>query len=110
MSAKEALSLTMATGYHGRARPLWEGRVDTGNLHLKIVPMAPMSGAGEWSRQFDQGEFDAAEYSLGMYLSLKTRNAPVVALPEFLAKYRLHGANLFQANAEGTARGRESEY
>ena len=30
--------------------------------------------------------------------------APVVALPEFLAKYRLHGANLFQANAEGAAR------
>lgn len=32
--------------------------------------------------------------------------APVAALPEFLAKYRLHGANLFQAG-EGEA-GRES--
>jgi glycosyltransferase involved in cell wall biosynthesis len=31
--------------------------------------------------------------------------APVAALPEFLAKYRLHGANLFQQNAAGTARG-----
>ena len=30
--------------------------------------------------------------------------APVVALPEFLSKYRLHGANLFQANGEGAAR------
>lgn len=30
--------------------------------------------------------------------------APVVALPEFLAKYRLHGANLFQKNNGGTAR------
>jgi glycosyltransferase involved in cell wall biosynthesis len=30
--------------------------------------------------------------------------APVVALPEFLAKYRLHGANLFQANTEGAKR------
>jgi len=27
--------------------------------------------------------------------------APVVALPEFLAKYRIHGANLFQANGTG---------
>jgi len=26
--------------------------------------------------------------------------APVVAVPEFLGKYRLHGANLFQTNAE----------
>jgi glycosyltransferase involved in cell wall biosynthesis len=31
--------------------------------------------------------------------------APVVALPEFLAKYRLHGANLFQGGAIGAARG-----
>src|SRR6202158_5199392 len=30
--------------------------------------------------------------------------APVVAVPEFLGKYRLHGANLFQANAEGISR------
>jgi hypothetical protein len=28
-----------------------------------------------------------------------------VALPEFLAKYSLHGANLFQTNATGTAHG-----
>jgi 4,5-dihydroxyphthalate decarboxylase len=80
MSANDALSLTMATGYHGRARPLWEERVPTGNLHLTIVPMA---NDGERFHQFDQGAFDAAEYSLGMYLSLKARNAPVVALPVF---------------------------
>ena len=30
--------------------------------------------------------------------------APVVAVPEFLGKYRLHGANLFQANAERISR------
>ena len=31
--------------------------------------------------------------------------APVVALPEFLARYRLHGANLFQATAGATRDG-----
>jgi glycosyltransferase involved in cell wall biosynthesis len=31
--------------------------------------------------------------------------APVVALPEFLAKYRIHGANLFQTGADGAAPG-----
>lgn len=30
--------------------------------------------------------------------------APVFALPEFLAKYRIHGANLFQASANGPSR------
>jgi glycosyltransferase involved in cell wall biosynthesis len=30
--------------------------------------------------------------------------APVAALPEFLGKYRLHGANLFQANMERISR------
>jgi len=72
--------MTLATGYHGRARPLWEGRVDTGNLNLKIVPMA---NDGERHRKFDEGEFDAAEYSLAMYLSCKARNVPVVAIPVF---------------------------
>jgi glycosyltransferase involved in cell wall biosynthesis len=31
--------------------------------------------------------------------------SPVVALPEFLAKYRLHGANLFQTSVAGAAHG-----
>jgi len=31
--------------------------------------------------------------------------APVAALPEFLAKYRIHGANLYQANEGEAARG-----
>ena len=31
--------------------------------------------------------------------------APVVAIPEFLGKYRLHGANLFQSDAERVTRG-----
>jgi glycosyltransferase involved in cell wall biosynthesis len=32
--------------------------------------------------------------------------APVVAVPEFLTKYRLHGANLFQAQGAGASRER----
>jgi hypothetical protein len=30
--------------------------------------------------------------------------APVAAVPEFLGKYRLHGANLYQTNGEGVSR------
>jgi len=32
--------------------------------------------------------------------------APIVAMPEFLAKYRIHGSNLFQVNSTGDTSGR----
>jgi glycosyltransferase involved in cell wall biosynthesis len=35
--------------------------------------------------------------------------APVVAVPEFLGKYRLHGANLFQTNSERVSPGQVTE-
>ncbi|MGH7829725.1 MAG: ABC transporter substrate-binding protein [Candidatus Binatia bacterium] len=80
MNSTDSLSMTLATGYHARARPLWEGLVDTGDLSLKIVPMRD---DGERHRRFQEGEFDAAELSLALYLTLKSRGAPVVALPIF---------------------------
>ena len=72
--------MTLATGYHARARPLWEGLVDTGNLSLNIIPMR---NDGERHRRFQEGEFDSAELSLALYLALKSRGTPVVALPIF---------------------------
>src|SRR5260370_41320919 len=32
--------------------------------------------------------------------------APIIAIPEYLGKYRLHGANLFQVSDQSNARGR----
>jgi 4,5-dihydroxyphthalate decarboxylase len=80
MSSKDSCTLTLATGYHARARPLWEGLVDTGNLNLKVIPMRK---DGERHRLFHAGEFDAAELSMALYLSLKSQGAPMVALPIF---------------------------
>jgi len=80
MSAQDSCSLTLATGYHARARPLWEGAVDTGALKLKVIPMRD---DGERHIRFDGGEFDAAEFSLALYLALKSRGAPWIALPIF---------------------------
>lgn len=80
MVSRDSCSLTLATGYHARARPLWEGLVDTGNLNLKVIPFR---SDGERHHRFHAGEFDAAELSLALYLSLKSRGAPMVALPIF---------------------------
>lgn len=96
MSAQDSLSMTLATGYHGRARALWEGRLDTGNLKLKVIPM---SDDGERHRRFDEGEFDAAEYSLAMYLSCKARDVPVVALPIFPNRRFRHAFIFVPANS-----------
>lgn len=72
--------ITLATGYHARARPLWEGRVQSGALELKV---APFRNDGERHRRFLQGEFDAAEFSLALYIALKSRGAPLQAIPVF---------------------------
>lgn len=80
MMAKRNLSLVLATGYHARARPLWEGRVDTGDLRLKVIPFR---NDGERHQRFLDGEFDGAEFSLALYLALKNRGASLEAIPVF---------------------------
>ncbi len=80
MSEKEGCTLVLATGYHARARSLWEGRVDTGNLRLRVIPLR---NDGERHQRFLNGEFDAAEFSLALYLALKGHRAPLAAIPVF---------------------------
>lgn len=80
MSSPVERSFVLATGYHARARPLWEGKVDTGNLRLRVVPFR---NDGERHRRFLAGEFDAAELSLALYLALKHQGAPLIAIPVF---------------------------
>ncbi|HEY2990562.1 MAG TPA: hypothetical protein VGL11_22790 [Candidatus Binatia bacterium] len=72
--------VVLATGYHVRARPLWDGRIDPGGLKLKVVPF---ESDGERHRRFLSGDFDAAELSLALYLALKSNGAPLVAIPVF---------------------------
>jgi len=77
---KKNRTLVLATGYHVRARPLWDGRVDTGDVKLKVIPF---ESDGERHRRFLAGDFDASELSLALYLALKSNGAPLVALPVF---------------------------
>jgi 4,5-dihydroxyphthalate decarboxylase len=77
---KKNRRIELATGYHVRARPLWDGRVDTSDLKLKVLPF---ENDGERHRRFLAGDFDASELSLALYLALKSSGAPLVALPVF---------------------------
>lgn len=79
-AGKKTRPLVLATGYHARARPLWDGRVDAGGLRLKVLPFGD---DGERHQRFLAGDFDAAELSLALYLALKSGGAPLAALPVF---------------------------
>ncbi|HEX9443434.1 MAG TPA: PhnD/SsuA/transferrin family substrate-binding protein, partial [Candidatus Binatia bacterium] len=79
-AVKKSRPLVLATGYHVRARPLWDGRVDAGDLKLKVLPF---ENDGERHQRFLAGDFDAAELSLALYLALKTGGAPLAAIPVF---------------------------
>lgn len=73
-------SLSLAAGYHLRAKALCDGRVKLKNFDLKAIPF---ENDGEGHDQFMAGKYDAGEFSLAMYLALKSRGAPFMAIPVF---------------------------
>jgi 4,5-dihydroxyphthalate decarboxylase len=78
MSDKPLLSL--AAGYHLRARPMCDGRVKLKNFELKAVPF---EDDGYGHEQFLSGKFDTGEFSLANYCALKSRGGPYMAIPAF---------------------------
>ena len=78
MSDKPTLSL--AAGYHLRAKALCDGRVQLKNFDLRAIAY---ENDGLGHDEFMAGKFDAGEFSLAMYLALKSRGAPYMAIPVF---------------------------
>jgi len=78
MSDKPSLSL--AAGYHLRAKALCDGRVLLKNFDLRALAY---ENDGLGHDEFMAGKFDAGEFSLAMYLALKSRGAPFMAIPVF---------------------------
>jgi 4,5-dihydroxyphthalate decarboxylase len=70
--------LSLAAGYHLRAKPLCDGRVKMKNFELKAVAFEE-DGAGH--EEFQAGKYDTGEFSLAMYVALKSRGAPFMAIP-----------------------------
>ncbi len=80
MSENQRPVLSLAAGYHLRARPLCDGRVSMKNFDLKAVPFED-DGFGH--EEFLAGKYDAGEFSLATYCALKSRDAPYMAIPAF---------------------------
>lgn len=78
MSDKPVLSL--AAGYHLRAKALCDCRVRLKNFDLRAIAY---ENDGLGHDEFMAGKFDAGEFSLAMYLALKSRGAPYMAIPVF---------------------------
>ncbi|MBM4261758.1 MAG: ABC transporter substrate-binding protein [Deltaproteobacteria bacterium] len=80
MSEANKPVLSLAAGYHLRAKALCDGRVKLKNFELKAIAFED-DGFGH--DQFLEGKFDTGEFSLAMYLALKSRGAPYMAIPVF---------------------------
>ena len=73
-------TLSLAAGYHLRAKALCDGRVKLKNFDLKAIAF---ENDGEGHDEFMAGKYDAGEFSLAMYLALKSRGAPFMAISCF---------------------------
>ena len=80
MSDTQKTPLSLAAGYHLRARPLCDGRVKLKSFELKA---APFEDDGYGHDQFLEGKYDTGEFSLANYCALKSRGAPFMAIPAF---------------------------
>ena len=80
MSEGQRPVLSLAAGYHLRAKPLCDGRVKMKNFELRAVPFQE-DGAGH--EEFLAGKYDTGEFSLANYVALKSRDAPFMAIPVF---------------------------
>ena len=72
--------LTLSCGDYDRTRPLIDGKVITPGLDLEVIPLP----SGERHKRFVRGlEFDVCELQVAQFLGLKSRGAPITAIPVF---------------------------
>jgi 4,5-dihydroxyphthalate decarboxylase len=96
MSDTQRPGLTFAAGYHLRAKPLCDGRVKMKNFDLKAVAFEE---DGKGHEEFLAGNYDTGEFSLANYLALKSRGAPLMAIPVFLNRKFRHSYIFVRADS-----------
>jgi 4,5-dihydroxyphthalate decarboxylase len=72
--------LTLSCGDYDRTRPLIDGKVATPGLDLRVIPLPSGERHSRFVRNF---EFDVCELQIAQYLGLKSRGAPITAIPVF---------------------------
>ena len=72
--------LTLSCGDYDRTRPLIDGTVATPGLDLTVIPLPSAERHTRFARNL---EFDVCELQIAQYLGLKSRGAPITAIPVF---------------------------
>jgi 4,5-dihydroxyphthalate decarboxylase len=72
--------LTLSCGDYDRTRPLIDGSVATPGLDLTVIPLPSAERHTRFARNL---EFDVCELQIAQYLGLKSRGAPITAIPVF---------------------------
>lgn len=91
------LKLTLACGDYDRTRPLIDGKIPTPGLDLTVLPLP----SAERHRRFvERLEFDICELQVALYLGLKSRGAPMTALPIFPHRRFNHSCVMIRRDAD----------
>jgi 4,5-dihydroxyphthalate decarboxylase len=72
--------LTLSCGDYDRTRPLIDRTVATPGLDLTVIPLPSAERHTRFVRNL---EFDVCELQIAQYLGLKSRGAPITAIPVF---------------------------
>jgi 4,5-dihydroxyphthalate decarboxylase len=72
--------LTLSCGDYDRTRPLIDGKIPTPGLDLTVIALP---SAERHARFVTKMEFDVCELQVAQYLGLKSRGAPITAIPVF---------------------------
>jgi 4,5-dihydroxyphthalate decarboxylase len=90
------LRLSLSCGDYDRTRPLIDGAVTAPGLDLTVIPLP---SAERHSRFVRHLAFDACELQIAQYLGLKSRGAPLTAIPVFPHRRFNHSSVMVRADA-----------
>jgi 4,5-dihydroxyphthalate decarboxylase len=74
------IRLTLSCGDYDRTRPLIDNKIASLGLDLAVIPLP---SAERHTRFVTNLEFDVCELQIAQYLGLKSRGAPITAIPVF---------------------------
>ena len=90
-------SLTLSCGDYDRTRPLIDGKIPTPGMELKVIALP----SGERHTRFvTKLEFDVCELQVAQYLGLKSRGAPITAIPVFPHRRFNHSCVMVRADSK----------